>query len=138
MKAALLALPKNDFDLKKSFWLASIGIRSDGVEVFAKNQAVNIGTCNDEGLRSHQKIALSHAECRTLRKMDLGGTLFVARISKDFNENNIDFKMARPCEMCIRKIKKSKIKKVYYTINNNQYGIFFPEKDLDIIQSLTD
>ena len=136
IKGAFNAMPKNHFDLKKNFWLSAIGIRSDGVEVFSKNQATNVGVFKQEKLKTHQKIFCSHAECRVLRKMDFGGILFVTRIGKDFTNDDFTFKMARPCELCFQQIKSKKIEKVYYTINNDTYGILLPEKDKDYILPL--
>jgi deoxycytidylate deaminase len=141
-KCAKMALPKTSQDLIKHFWLGSIAKRSDGALVGSKNLSVDINVSNPnfEKMRPNQKIKLSHSEYRTLMKSDKGSILYVARISKkDYVENNsIVFKMARPCENCAMMCQIKKVKKVYYTINDSQYGVWDVEKDTDLIFKMRD
>jgi len=121
--AAKIALPDNFKDWR-GFWLGAVGIRKDGTMVYSKN-----GTFFSTAVDDYQAIPQVHAEGRVLRKMDFGGTLYVARVSRE----DRSLKMARPCRMCQVRIKSKGIKKVYYTINNKQYGIWYPKLDVDKI-----
>ena len=121
-EAARFAIPTKINDVR-GFWLCAIGIRSDGTRVRSCNGAVYSTTINN-----YQLIPTSHAECRVINKMDVGGTLYVARVKRlDRSLGN-----ASACMMCRNKIKAHGISKVYYTINNFQYGLWLVKKDLDI------
>ena len=122
--AAKVALPTNDMD-RRNFWLGCIGIRKDGVLVSAKNGA----TQYYDTVPNYQLIPNSHAEGRVLRKLGSGGLLYVARVSR----NNTGLVMARPCEICQVRIKAARIKKVYYSINQECYGLWLPQEDKDKI-----
>lgn len=119
--AAKTALPSHKGDVRQ-FWLGCVAVRKDGTLVKAKNGAAIIP--------SHTKyygIPSSHAEGRVVRKIDKGAILYVARVRREDG----CLAMARPCGMCRSIIKAKKIKKVYYTINDNQYGVFYVDKDID-------
>jgi tRNA(Arg) A34 adenosine deaminase TadA len=90
----------------RSFFLAAIGIRKDGARVKSRN------------CLSDFPVPAFHAETRILRKMDCGGTMFVARIKKSTKE----WALARPCPSCFFQIKLKGIKKVYYTIAPGEWG----------------
>jgi tRNA(Arg) A34 adenosine deaminase TadA len=122
--AAKIAIP--NFNDKRHFWLGCIGLRRDGALVHSKNGAVYSTIVDD-----YQLIPESHAECRVLRKMDYGGVLYVARVMR----KDMSLAMARPCPMCMIKIKSKGIKKVYYTVNNYQYGLFIVKSNHDTIFS---
>lgn len=66
----------------------------------------------------------AHAEARALRKTDKGATMWVARVNKDMS-----WTMARPCSRCQARIKNKGIKKVYYTISDNEWGVWHPQKE---------
>lgn len=119
--AARISLPTDDND-PRNFWLGCVGVRRDGVIVSAKNGAV-LASAN----YNYQLIPNSHAEGRTLRKLGKRGTLYVARVSKKTRS----YAMARPCGVCQIRIRASNVDKVVYTINENQYGIWYPNSDTD-------
>jgi len=124
--AGKIAVPVSDDD-RRSFWLGCVGIRNDGVMVSSRNGNIrNMFSKNTVNVES-DKSCEYHAEGRALRKMDKGGILYVARISR----KDGSFVMSRPCPLCQAKIKAKKIEKVYYSINNRQYGVYYPSKDLD-------
>lgn len=123
-QAAQIALPSIDKDYR-DFWLGCIGIREDGVMVSSKNGAASFRTT----IKSYQLLPSSHAEGRVLRKLGKGGIIFVARVSK----KDRSLVMARPCGMCQTRLRAYKVNKVYYTINDNQYGIWYPDSDTDKI-----
>jgi hypothetical protein len=64
-----------------------------------------------------------------LRKLGKNGIIYVSRIAKGTGK----LAMARPCGICQVRIKSAKVSKVYYSINESQYGVWFPEKDTDKI-----
>ena len=139
-RAAKVALPTTDNDFKKNFWIASLGIRLDSAMVVSKNLGVNIGDINWNGgnhnkIKPYMKIASGHSEVRALKKMD-GGVLFVVRVGKEefFETGMFDFKMARPCNICEQHIVAKKISKVYYTINDHQYGIMDIRNNKDVVR----
>jgi cytidine deaminase len=128
LMAAKIALPTNDQDAR-AFWLGAIGIRKDGAIVVARNGAVHSTI-----IENYQLIPGAHAEGRILRKIDWGGTIFVARVLK----KDRSLAMSSPCDMCRTRIKSKGIKKVYYTINESQYGIWDVRKDVDRVYGSCD
>ena len=112
--AAKMALPSNDTDFR-DFWLGCVGVRNDGVLVYSKNGAACIPTVN-----RFQCIPNSHAEGRILNKLDYGAIIYVARVKK----KDKTLALARPCPTCQNRIKARGIKKVYYSINDTQYGVW--------------
>jgi len=118
--AAEVSLPTSDND-PRNFWLGCVGIREDGVQVSARNGATEFSY----EVESYQLVPNSHAEGRVLRKLGKCGVLFVARVSR----KDRSFAMSQPCGMCQVRIRAAKVKKVYYTINDNQYGIWLPDSD---------
>lgn len=94
----------------KRYPMAAIARRADGAIVSAINH-------NTVG-----KNPAQHAEARVLRKCDIGAVLYVARISKQTKK----WLMAKPCPDCQRLIKRYKVKEVYYTISENEYGRYIP------------
>lgn len=123
-QAAEIARPSIQKDYR-DFWLGAIGLREDGVMVSSKNGAASFRT----EIKSYQLLPTSHAEGRVLRKHGRGGVIYVARVSK----KDGSLAMARPCGMCQVKLRAAKVSKVYYTINNNTYGIWYPDSDTDKI-----
>lgn len=125
-QAGKIALPTVDDD-PRNFWLGCIGIRNDGVRVYGRNGAVFSTTVDN-----YQLMPNSHAEGRVLRKLGKGGIIYVSRIAKKERQ----FAMARPCGMCQTRLKSQGIERVYYTINPNQYGIWFPQEDIDKVYNV--
>lgn len=126
VRAAIVSMPTT-VDDQREFWLGCVGVRKDGAIVSAKNGSMRFR----EIPRNISKTSpANHAECRCLRKMDTGGVLYVARVS------NVGLAMARPCCRCAINIQSRYISKVYYTINNQQYGIWYPNDDVDVIKSI--
>lgn len=94
-------------DDRRTHRLGAVGLRSDGVMVLASNGPV----------KSDVLLPAGHAEVRLCRKMDKHGTVFVVRMSPS------GYALARPCPTCQRALKRKKVERVYYTINNNEYGV---------------
>jgi len=123
-RAAAVAAPGHSGDKQKHYWLGCIGERNDGAVVVAKNLYCN---CAKKEV---------HAEHRVMKKMDKGGVLYVTRVHKAGFPDTLNFAMARPCFSCEFSIRAKKVKKVYYTINNNQFGVWTPQSDYDKIYNL--
>lgn len=98
-------LALSDID-NKHYLFGAIGIRSDGRMVKSSNIR-NMGT------NVH-----CHAEARLTRKLDVGSIVYVTRIQRSTNM----YLNARPCIGCQFKMRNRGISKVYYTINNHEYG----------------
>ena len=102
--AARTATLKDDIRTHK---IGAAGLRSDGVLVLASNGPV----------RSRVPLAAGHAEARLCRKMDKYGTVFVVRVAPG------GYSLARPCAICQRALKRRRVERVYYTINDREYGV---------------
>jgi tRNA(Arg) A34 adenosine deaminase TadA len=105
---ALIALGNDD---GKEYLLASLIQRKDGAIVISYNA------------KTKEPTPSCHAEARALRKADAGAILYVARVTRDGK-----WAMSKPCKYCQSYIKNRRIKKVYYTIGPNEYGIWNVEK----------
>jgi tRNA(Arg) A34 adenosine deaminase TadA len=102
--ASLAAKRKCD---NQGFYVGAVGIRNDGALVHAFNGSGN------------HPIAQGHAETRLSRKLDVGSIVYVARYS--FGTHNLV--IAKPCKNCERVLQSRGVKKIYYSIQNNEYGI---------------
>lgn len=127
LEAAELAIPTSKFD-PRSFWLGAIGIRKDGALVSSRNGAVSFSSSVD----LTNVNVVSHAETRLLRKLGKDGVIFVSRVLR----KDRSLAMARPCLDCQFKIRAHRVKKVYYTINDNQFGVWFPKEDKDKVYTV--
>lgn len=87
--------------------IGAIGIRRDGTIVQAWN-----GCATDV-------CPSAHAEARLARKLDVGSTVYVARVRRD----NGKLAMSKPCPNCERCLRSRGVKKVMYTINEHEYGV---------------
>lgn len=126
--AGKIAVPTTSLD-KRTYWLGCVGIRKDGVMVSATNGSIQHMFSKRLDPDLNDKSCAYHAEGRTLRKMDKGGILYVTRVSR----KDGSYCMARPCNLCQSKIRSQKIEKVYYTINDFQYGVWNVKSDRDIV-----
>jgi tRNA(Arg) A34 adenosine deaminase TadA len=118
--AAGVAL-SNDEDDIRNFWIGAVGIREDGVLVSSRN-----GPVFSTEVDNYQLVPTSHAEGRLLRKLGKYGTIYVARLKPGTRELG----MSAPCPMCQVRIKSYKVDKVYYSINDDQYGVWDVNKDI--------
>jgi len=96
----------------KHYWLGAIGIRNDGCLVHANN------------IRNMTNAVDCHAEARLAKKLDVGSIVYVVRIQKSTN----NYMCAKPCGGCYLKLKNRGVKKIYYSINNNTYGVIVVKK----------
>lgn len=118
--AAKIALPQKEDD-KRAFWLGAVYIRSDNKIVMSRN-GESISTKNDRFISNPQY----HCEGRVLRKGDHNGIMYIARVRrKDYK-----FGCAKPCQFCQPIIRSKSVEKVYYTIDNERYGIWHVARNI--------
>lgn len=89
----------------RCFRLGAVGLRSDGVVVYARNGSGWLPSPD------------AHAEARLVRKLDRGATVYVARILA-----NGEWAMAKPCPTCMPRLRAKKVVRVFWTINKNEFG----------------
>ena len=100
--AALTRIKNSD----QHFRLGAAGIRKDGVIVVSYNGAPK------EPEWQH------HAESRLCRKLTPESTVAVVRVLADGS-----WAMARPCKNCQKCLKRVGVKRVYYTIQPDEFGV---------------
>lgn len=105
--AASLAAKKKS--MLQGFYIGAIGIRRDGAVVRSFNGSAN------------HPVAQGHAETRLSHKLDVGSVVYVARYS--FGTH--DLALAKPCPNCQKVLLSCGVKKVYYSIQSNEYGILY-------------
>lgn len=105
--AAQIASSKKD---NRNFLLGACAVRADGAIVSAFNSPTEM---------PNRKV---HAEYRISSRLDYGATVYVARVRCDDGQ----FALAKPCPDCFKILKSRKVKRIYYTISNNEYGIICP------------
>jgi hypothetical protein len=101
--------------VKQDFYLAAVGLRSDGTIVDTSNKAAR--NMSPAGT-TPPKLPSTHAEVRLCRKLDYGAVVFVARVTKDGK-----WASAKPCDNCTRALRFRNVKQVYYTIGPDEYGV---------------
>ena len=95
---------------RRHFKISAIGIRADGVVVVSYNGSAKMRTPE------------IHAEYKLSKKLDHGATVFVVRLLKDGK-----YGLAMPCSSCLAALRSRRVKKVYFTINDREFGtINFP------------
>jgi len=90
----------------RKYKIGAVGIRSDGVIVCASN------------VSTRRPFPEAHAEHRLCKKLTTNSIVFVVRIDAEGN-----YRLAKPCATCLARLKIVKTRKVYYTINNFEYGV---------------
>lgn len=116
-----LAVQSSERDQRKSFLLASIGIRKDGAMVRAVNSGAFLPTID------------AHSEWRLCKRLDLGTKeVYVARIRL----LNGEFAMARPCDQCYRALWRKRVEKIYYTISQKEFGCIDFIRDTEVIRDM--
>jgi tRNA(Arg) A34 adenosine deaminase TadA len=91
---------------EKHFLLGAVAIRGDGAIVTATN------------IRTQDRVHSAHAEYRALKKAGKDSILYVARIDR-FGQ----WAMAKPCNLCQTLIKNKRVRRVYYTIAKDEFGV---------------
>lgn len=61
----------------------------------------------------------AHAEARVCRKIDVSAIVAVVRVGADGNWAN-----SKPCEGCIRCMRRRGVERVLYSIGPNEFGVY--------------
>lgn len=92
----------------RAFLIGAVAVRYDGAIVSAINSASEIPN------------RLLHAEYRLAKKLDVGSTVYVARVRLLDGE----FGLSRPCWDCEKILKSKGVRKIFYTIDHEGgYGV---------------
>lgn len=94
-------------NLLRYYRFGAVGVRRDGTVVYSWNSAVATPTPS------------CHAEARLCRKLDKGSTVYVVRTRRD----NGKMTMAKPCKHCERLMRIRGIRRVEYSISENEFGV---------------
>lgn len=92
---------------RRTFYVGAIGIRRDGTLVSSWNGSSRLPDRN------------AHAEYRLASKLDHGAIVYVARIKT----GDWSLGLAKPCLACQKVLRSRKVKKIYYSIDENEYGV---------------
>jgi len=90
----------------RTFFIGAVAIRGDKAVVSANNGSQKYPTPQH------------HCEARLSRKLDRNAVVFVARVLA-----NGEWAMSKPCADCERALRRMYVKRVYYTIGPNEYGV---------------
>lgn len=115
--------------------IGALGIRTDGAIIKSVNGSIRNGYAQSNATYSQSlaKSGIYHAEGRLLRKIDSGAVIYVARKRRDVLGFREAMACARPCEHCRNSTRGFRVKKIFYTIDENLYGIYYPMSDTDKI-----
>ena len=101
----LIPIQASNHEDCRRYRLGAVGIRKDGAIVVSRN------------IPTRYPEPSAHAESRLARKLDRGAIVYVVRITASGK-----LTLARPCVSCIRILKSKGVKKVFYSINEKEYG----------------
>lgn len=104
---------------ERLYLLGAVGVRKDGRIVHARNDAVFDSYAREMLPYTYKRFPESHAEARLTKKLDFGATVYVARVMKGSG----NLAISKPCSSCERKLRAFRVKKVYYTISSNEWGV---------------
>ncbi len=93
----------------KTYLFGAVAERTDRAIVVSTN------------IRTQTPEHSAHCESRLLRKCGWGATIWIARVDRNGN-----WAMAKPCIKCETLIRNKGVKKVYYTIAPQEYGVMIP------------
>ena len=103
--AAKIAMSRKD---KRNYCIGAVDIRRDGTIVKSRNSS-----------SSNTRNPKVHAEYKLSKKLDKYSIVYVVRI----RPGDKSFALAKPCLDCERILRSKKVKTVYYSINNHEYGV---------------
>ena len=94
----------------RHYLLGAVGERGDGALVKSCNGPTPVPTRE------------MHAEYRLTKKLDYDAVVYVARVLK-----NGEYGLAMPCASCLKAMKCKSVKKIYFTISNDDFGVISPQ-----------
>lgn len=103
---------------KRRYQIAAVGITPEGRVYHARNLAYHFSEYDQVIFRPEPS---AHAEFKLARALPRGSTVYVARVLRSG-----DFAIAKPCPMCMIALKSRQVRKVYYSIDNDSYGVLEP------------
>jgi tRNA(Arg) A34 adenosine deaminase TadA len=93
-----------------------------GGSIISVSHNVSIPSKFADRYKIHGGIATRHAEINCVlgldKKVTSGAVLFVVRVSRGGN-----LRLSKPCPMCRSVLEYVGVKKVYYSIDNDEYGV---------------
>lgn len=89
---------------ERSYFVGAVGLRSDGAFVVASN-GPSMAPCPS-----------THAEARLAQKLDMGATVWVARMTRGGN-----LALAKPCPNCERLLRLRGVERVVYSTGPTTY-----------------
>lgn len=110
-KVAKNSITDCDSEHRKNYNFGVVCLRKDGSMTISNN----ILTQNP-----HPK---AHAESRALAKAGYGAILYIVRLKRDGT-----WGMAKPCKHCQTLIQNMRVSKVVYSIDTNEFGVWYPKK----------
>lgn len=109
----------------------SVGFNKRGKNSFVEHYTDLAKAKGDWRVSTHAEM---DAVLQVRSKIDLSGAkIFVVRKHLDFSKCDSKLAMSRPCVICEQVLLAYGIKKVYYTIDDNHYGVMTPGKVKDKI-----
>lgn len=132
LKLAIKNAKAHTFDDHMEYFLCAVIVRGGNVLSVGFNKRQTNGFVEhytDQVRGGGRDYCLStHAEmdavAQARSKTDLRGCkIYVARIRKPGNPTGHDIGLARPCEICQNLLYAYGIRKAYYTIDDNNYGV---------------
>ena len=90
----------------RHYFLGCVAVRGDGALVRASNCPTPV------------PMRERHAEYRVTKKLDYDAVVYVARVL-----NAGGYGKAMPCADCLKALKAKRVKKVYFTINDDVFGV---------------
>jgi len=101
--AKKVAIKKKD---RRKYKVGAVGIRNDGTIVKSSNVPCKVPE------------PTAHAEVRLARKLTKGSIVYIVRVNSAY-----ELCMARPCANCLRVLIQKEVKRIYYSITNEEYGV---------------
>lgn len=109
-------------DIARNFLIGSVGTRKDGVIVSARNGAVF-----STDTENYKTIPSAHSEFRICSKLTPGSIVYVARVSRVNGGKRKDgsplFAMSKPCDTCRMRLISVGVRKAYFTIDADSWGV---------------
>jgi len=100
-------------DCHRKAFVGSICV-SDNGKIFSSRNGSSSPFCSE-------KTPSTHAERRSCKRGGRGATVYVARVLR-----NGELAMARPCPRCLAYLTSMRVKRIYYSINEKEYGVIDP------------
>jgi tRNA(Arg) A34 adenosine deaminase TadA len=88
---------------RRQYAIGAVAVRNDGTVVRSRNLPIKT------------PLHAAHAEVRLCKKIDLGATVYLARVLRDGS-----LAVARPCPRCHALLKLKGVRRVFFTVSNGE------------------